>query len=104
LDVSVGDEAGSEAKEGFVDVVASFPSDPEPAEAVEPGDRPLDNPAVDSEAGSVWGAAAGDHWFDAQRPDQAAVFVVVVAAVSEEAVGSVAWPSDQAGDGGDLLQ
>jgi hypothetical protein len=28
LDVSVGDEAGGEAEEGFVDVVASFPADP----------------------------------------------------------------------------
>ncbi|MFH8642540.1 hypothetical protein, partial [Streptomyces goshikiensis] len=28
LDVAVGDEAGGEAEEGFVDVVASFPSNP----------------------------------------------------------------------------
>ncbi|MFH8627872.1 tyrosine-type recombinase/integrase [Streptomyces vietnamensis] len=27
LDVSVGDQAGREAEEGFVDVVASFPTD-----------------------------------------------------------------------------
>ncbi|MFD3328653.1 hypothetical protein [Streptomyces sp. NPDC058701] len=27
LDVSVGDEAGGEAEEGFVDVIPSFPSD-----------------------------------------------------------------------------
>ncbi len=53
----------------------------------------------------MWEAAAGDHGFDARCPDEAAVFVVVVvvvvvvAAVAEEAVGSVAWPSDQAGDG-----
>jgi hypothetical protein len=26
-DVSVGDDAGGEAEEGFVDVVAAFPSD-----------------------------------------------------------------------------
>ncbi|GAA4119845.1 hypothetical protein GCM10022284_75820 [Streptomyces hundungensis] len=66
LDVSVGDEAGGEAEEGFVDVVASLPSDAEPAEAVEPGDRPFDHPPVDSEAGSVRNAAAGDHGFDAE--------------------------------------
>lgn len=71
---------------------------------MEPGDGPLDNPPVDSEAGAVWDAAAGDHRFDAGRPDQAAVFVVVVAAVAEQAVGSFAWPSGQAGDGRDLLQ
>jgi hypothetical protein len=34
LDVAVGDEAGGEAEEGFVDVVASFPTDAEPSEAV----------------------------------------------------------------------
>lgn len=28
LDVAVGDDAGDEAEEGFVDVVASFPSNP----------------------------------------------------------------------------
>ncbi len=48
----------------------------------------------------MWDAAAGDHGFDAECPDEAAVFVVVVAAVAEQAVGPVAWPSDEAGDGG----
>ncbi len=52
----------------------------------------------------MWDAAAGDHGFDAGRPDETAVFVVVVTSVAEEAVGSVAWPSDQAGDRWDLLQ
>ena len=48
--------------------------------------------------------AACDHRFDAHRPDQAAVLVVVVAAVAEQAVGPFPWPSDRAGDRGDLLQ
>ncbi len=52
----------------------------------------------------MWDAAAGDHGFDAQGPDETPVFVVVVAAVAEQAVGSVAWPSDQAGDRWDLPQ
>ncbi len=52
----------------------------------------------------MWEAAAGDRGFDARCLDESAVFVVVVAAVAEEAVGSVAWPSDQAGDGRGLLQ
>ncbi|KUH38597.1 hypothetical protein ATE80_12015 [Streptomyces kanasensis] len=59
---------------------------------------------MDSKAGAVRDAAAGDHRFDAQCPDETAVFVVVVAAVAEQAVGSVAWASDHAGDGRDLLQ
>ena len=71
---------------------------------MEPGDGAFDDPPVDAEAGTVWDAAAGDHRFDAQRSDETAVFVVVVAAVAEQAVGSVAWPSDQAGDRRDLLQ
>ncbi len=50
----------------------------------------------------MWEAAAGDRGFDARCPDEEAVFVVVVAAVAEEAVGSVAWPSG--GDGRGLLQ
>ncbi len=102
LDVSVGDEAGGEAEEGFVDVVASFPADAETAEAVQPGDGPLDDPAVDAEAGAVWDAAAGDHRFDALRPDETAVFVVVVAAVGQQRVRSSPGSSDQAGDGRDL--
>jgi hypothetical protein len=41
----------------------------------------LDDPAVDTEAGAVWGAAAGDDRLDAENADLAAVAVVVVAAV-----------------------
>ena len=87
LDVSVGDEAGRKAEEGFVDVVASFPSDAEASEAVEPRDRALDNPAMASKAGAVRYSAAGDDRFDALRPDQSAVLVVVIAAVAEQDVG-----------------
>jgi hypothetical protein len=36
--VAVGNQAGGEAEEGFVDVVASFPADPKAAEAVPSGD------------------------------------------------------------------
>lgn len=87
LDVAVGDEAGREAEECFVDVVASFPPDAEASEAVEPGDRALDNPSMDPEAGTVRYSAAGDDRFDALSPDQAAVLVVVIAAVPEQDVG-----------------
>ena len=56
--MSVGDQAGGEAEEGFMDVVASFPPDAEASEAVEPGDRALDNPAMNTEAGAVRYSAA----------------------------------------------
>ncbi|GHB08314.1 hypothetical protein GCM10010392_39340 [Streptomyces clavifer] len=83
LDVAVGDEAGGEAEEGFVDIIASLPADAETSEAVEPGDGALDNPSVNTEARTVGDAAAGDDGFDAPSPDQAAVLVVVVTAVPE---------------------
>ncbi|MFF0276967.1 hypothetical protein [Streptomyces sp. NPDC004330] len=44
----MGDEASGEAEQGFVDVVASFPPDAQVPEAVQPGDRPFDDPAVDA--------------------------------------------------------
>lgn len=72
----MGDEAGGEAEEGFVDVITSLPADAETSEAVEPGDRALDNPAVNSEARTVQNTASGDDRFDAPSPDQAAVLAV----------------------------
>jgi hypothetical protein len=54
LDVTVGDEAGGEAEERLVDVVASLPADPQAAEAVQPGDGPLDDPSEDAQAPAVW--------------------------------------------------
>jgi hypothetical protein len=46
----------------------------------------------------VLGLAAGDHRGDAQLADEAAVFVVVVAAVADDPVGSAAGPADEPGD------
>lgn len=60
LDVAVGDQAGCEAEEGFMDVVASFPSDAQSAKAVQPGDRALDHVAEDAKAGAVWLTSFGD--------------------------------------------
>jgi hypothetical protein len=45
LDVTVGDYAGGEAEEGFVDVVASLPWDAQAAEPVQPGAGALNYPA-----------------------------------------------------------
>lgn len=45
------------------------------------------------------GLAAGDDRFDAALPDEAAVLVVVVAAVGEQRRGSASWPADAAADG-----
>lgn len=56
----MGDDAAGELEEGLVDVVADFPADAQAPEAVDPGVRPLDRPAVDVQAGAVCCAAAGD--------------------------------------------
>src|SRR5207244_673019 len=53
----------------------------------------FDDPAVASEPGSVSALAAGDHWCDAELADEATVFVVVVAAVGEQPLGSPPWPA-----------
>lgn len=73
LDVSVGDRAGGKAEKGFVCVVTSFSADAELKVAMEPGDIAFHDPPVDAEAGAVPDTAAGDHGFDAGRPDQTAV-------------------------------
>lgn len=102
--MSVGDEAGREAEEGFVDVVASFPADPQPPEAVQPGDRPFYDPTEYAQAGAVFHASFGDDRADAAGPEQAPVLVVVVTAVGEKRVGSASGPADGARHGGDLVQ
>ena len=62
---------------------------------VQPGEGALDDPAVAAEPGAVLGLAAGDHRFDAALPDQAAVLVVVVAAVGEHASGRRRGPAER---------
>ena len=68
-----------------MDVVAAVGADEESAAVVEPGEGALDDPAVAAEAGAVLGLAASDDRFDAALPDEAAVLVVVVAAVGDAA-------------------
>ena len=60
---------------------------------MEPGEGAFDDPAVASELGAVFGLSAGDDWFDAALPDEAAVLVVVVAAVGEQRARSSARPA-----------
>jgi hypothetical protein len=44
----------------------------------------------------VFGLASRDHRFHSSLPDEATVFVVVVAAVGDEAVGAPSGPTDAA--------
>jgi hypothetical protein len=82
-----------------VDVVAAVVADEESFELVEPGEGALDDPAVATEAGAVLGLAASDLWGDAEGAELAPVLVVVVAAVSGDAVGTAPRPADLAADG-----
>jgi hypothetical protein len=66
-----------------MDVIADLPADPQAAEPVQVGKGTLHNPALGTESGAVLGAAPGDDRLHAEVPDEAAVFVVVVATVSE---------------------
>jgi hypothetical protein len=81
-----------------VDVVTAVGADQEAAAVVEPGEGALDDPAVAAEPGAVLGLAAGDQRLDAALPDEAAVLVVVVAAVGDQRSRSASWPADAAAD------
>src|SRR5258708_15663673 len=79
--------------------VLSVGAEEEPAAVVEPGEGALDDPALASEPGAVFGLASCDHGFDASLPDEATVLVVVVAAVGDDAVRSPPGPTDTAAYG-----
>jgi hypothetical protein len=82
-----------------VDVVAAVGADQEPTAVVEPGKGAFDNPALAAEPGAVVGLAAGDDRFDAELPDEAAVLVVVVAAVGDQCPGPPARSANTTADG-----
>lgn len=73
----MGDEAAGEFEERFVDVGSAFPTDTQTAEAMAPGEGPLDHPPVSTQPVPRL-ATAGT--------DLIAVGIVVVAAVGEEGV------------------
>jgi hypothetical protein len=82
-----------------VDVVAAVGADEESAAVVEPGEGALDDPALTAEAGAVLGLAASDHGFDPAVADEAAVLVVVVAAVGDQHLRPASWAADPAAHG-----
>ena len=82
-----------------MDVVAAVGADEQPAAVMEPGEGALDDPAMTPEAGAVLGLAASDERLDATLPDEAAVLVVVVAAVCDQRPRSAPRPADPAADG-----
>src|SRR5512135_134860 len=91
--MTVGNDAGGQAEEGLVDVVAAFPADPQPLHPVQPGQRALDDPADAAQAGAMGLAAARDVRADALGPHGVAVDVVVVAAVGVHPGGASPGPA-----------
>ena len=75
-------------EEGFVDLLAAVVADEEPLVVVQPGEGALDDPACASEPGAVRALAAGDIGGDPPLAQLSPVFVVVVAAVGGDALGS----------------
>lgn len=82
-----------------MDLGVALVAGPQAAEVVQVGKAALDDPALAAKTRAVRAAASGDHGCDPERPQQPAVLVVVIAAVGEQPVGLLAWPSDLAGDG-----
>ncbi len=83
-------ESTSEGEEGVVDVVADLPADPRTAKPVQVpvqvGERAFRGTALGAPSGAVPGAASGDQRLHVEGADEAAVLVVVVAAVTEHDV------------------
>jgi hypothetical protein len=77
-----------------VGFVAAVGAEEQPASVMQPGEGALDDPAVAAESGSMLGLASRDHRLGPPLPDDAAVLVVVVAAVGDHAVG----PSPRSAD------
>src|SRR5919107_1273782 len=87
-----------------MDVGSTLRAQPEFLEGVQPGDGAFDVPAVAAQPGSVAGAAAGDVRGDAPLAEQAAVLVVVVAAVGVDTPGPVGGPAAGAADARDGVE
>ena len=79
-----------------MDLVAAVVADEQPLVVVEPGERPLDDPADAAEPGAVLGLAAGDLGCDASIAELATVGGIVVAAIGGQALGPAAGATDAA--------
>lgn len=82
-----------------MDVIADLPADAQAAEPVQVSEGAFHNPALSAEPGTVLDASAGDERLHTEAPDQAAVLVVVIAAVTEHDVGSAPGPAALAPNG-----
>ena len=86
-----------------MDLGATVVADEQPLEVVQPGEGALNDPAHAPEPGAVSCLAVGDEGSDAPFADEAAVRVVVVAAIGDEGSGAEAGPADGAAHGRHLV-
>jgi hypothetical protein len=87
-----------------VDLGATVVADEQPLEVMEPGEGALDDPTDAAEAGAVLGLAASDDRPDAPLAHEAAVLVVVVAAVGDERRWATPGSADGAAHGRHLVE
>jgi hypothetical protein len=97
------DQGAPEGQEGVVEIGAAFPADAEPAEVVQPGEGALDDPPPAAQPRAVLAAAARDERLDAAAPQRQAVTIVIVAAVGDDPVRTLAGAPALAGDRSDPI-
>ena len=74
---------------------AAVGANEESALVVQVADGAFDDPALSAEARAVFGFAPCDRVTDAASSQQAAVFVVVIATIGDDARGSVSGPAER---------
>ena len=77
-----------------MDFVAAVGAQEQPAAVVEPGEGAFDDPALPAEPGVVPALSPGDHGLHASLADELPVLVMVIAAISEQAM----WPPTRSAD------
>ena len=87
----VAEQAGCEAEKRFVCALLAVGADEQAAFCVQVTDRAFDDVALGAEPGAMLGLASGDRMTDAASSQQAAVLVVVRAAIGQHPFGSFAW-------------
>ena len=87
-----------------MDLGPAVVADEQALEVVEVGEGAFDHPAHAAETGTMLGLTAGDQRLDAAGSDEAAVGVVVVAAIGDERIRATARPADKAPHGGHLVK
>ena len=82
-----------------MDLGATVVADEQPLEVVQPSEGALDHPAGTAEPRAVLGLAASDDGLHAPCADEAAVGVVVVAAIGDDRIRATTRPADDAAHG-----